>query len=79
MNDGPRAGGRGEQPGLFHSGGRLAVPPPAGNPTAASLYSFENLWRANRECRRTKRGTLNALAFEIDAEAGLLELQDDLL
>jgi len=79
MNDGPQAGGRGEQLGLFHSDGRPAVPPPTGNLTATRLYSFENLWRAYRECRRTKRGTLNALAFEIDAEAGLLELQNDLL
>ncbi len=79
MNDGPEAGGLGEQLGLFHQDGRPAVPPPAGNRTATELYSFENLWRAYRECRRTKRGTLNALAFEVDAEAGLLELQDDLL
>lgn len=79
MNGGPEAGGRGEQLGLFHSGGRPAVPLSAGNRTATGLYSFENLWRAYRECRRTKRGTLNALAFEIDAEAGLLELQSDLL
>ena len=45
----------------------------------ANLYSFERLWRAYRECRRNKRNTLNALAFEIDAEAGLLELQRELL
>jgi RNA-directed DNA polymerase len=42
------------------------------------LYSFERLWRAYRECRR-KRNTLNAVAFEVDAEAGLLELQRKLL
>jgi hypothetical protein len=79
MNGGPRAGGQGDQLGLFHEDGRPAVPPPAGNPTARDLYRFENLWRAYRECRRTKRGTLNALAFEQDAEANLFTLQDELL
>jgi len=45
----------------------------------AHLYSFENLYRAWRECRRNKRNTANALAFEIDAEANLLRLRDELL
>ncbi len=44
-----------------------------------SFYSFENLHRAYRTCRRNKRNTANALAFEIDAEANLLRLRDDLL
>lgn len=79
MNDGPCAGAAGEQLGLFHGDGRPAVPPPAGNRSARDLYRFENLWRAYRECRRSKRGTLNALAFEVAAEARLLELQDELL
>lgn len=79
MNDGPSAGGWGEQLGFFHEDGRPALPPPAGNPTALGLYTFDNLWRAYRECRRTKRGTLNALAFETDAEANLFQLQDELL
>lgn len=42
------------------------------------FYSFENLWQQYRACRRTKRNTLNALAFEIDAEAKLLALQREL-
>jgi RNA-directed DNA polymerase len=79
MNDGPSAGGQGEQLGFFHEDGRPALPPPVGNPTARDLYRFENLWRAYRTCRRTKRGTLNALAFERDAEANLFDLQDELL
>jgi RNA-directed DNA polymerase len=79
MNGGPDAGGQGEQLGLFHRDGRPAVSPPAGNRTARDLYRFENLWRAYRECRRTKRGTLNALAFEWNAEAGLFALQQELL
>jgi RNA-directed DNA polymerase len=42
------------------------------------FYSFSALWRAYRACRRNKRNTLNALAFEIDAEAELLALQNEL-
>jgi RNA-directed DNA polymerase len=42
-------------------------------------YSFSELFRAYRICRRNKRNTLNALRFEIDAEANLLELQQELL
>jgi hypothetical protein len=38
------------------------------------LYSFEALWRHYRHCRQHKRNTLNALAFESDAEAKLLRL-----
>jgi len=41
---------------------------------AFGLYSFENLWRQYRACRRNKRGTLNQMRFEIDAEAQLLDL-----
>jgi retron-type reverse transcriptase len=42
------------------------------------LYSFENLWQAYRACRRNKRNTRNALHFEVDAEASLIQLQQDL-
>lgn len=42
------------------------------------LYAFRVLRRQYRACRRNKRTTLNALAFEIDAEAKLLELQQAL-
>lgn len=38
------------------------------------LFSLENLHRAYRACRRRKRGTANALTFEADLEANLLEL-----
>jgi len=38
-------------------------------------YAFRALWRQYRRCRRNKRNTLNALAFEVDAEANLLALQ----
>jgi RNA-directed DNA polymerase len=42
------------------------------------LYFFRALWRRYRRCRRHKRNTLNALAFEVDAEANLLALQQEL-
>lgn len=42
------------------------------------LYAFRALWRQYRACRRNKQNTFNALAFEIDAEAKLLELQQAL-
>ncbi|MGH9195449.1 MAG: hypothetical protein ACRD1T_06900 [Acidimicrobiia bacterium] len=42
------------------------------------LYSFRALWRQYRNCRRNKRNTFNALAFEVDAEAELLALQQQL-
>jgi len=41
-------------------------------------YSFRALWRQYRTCRRNKRNTRNALAFEVDVEAGLLALQQEL-
>lgn len=42
------------------------------------LYSFLALWRHYRQCRRNKRNTANALAFEVNAEAHLLALQQEL-
>ena len=42
------------------------------------LYAFPALWRHYRQCRRNKRNTRNALAFEINAEANLLALQQEL-
>jgi hypothetical protein len=50
--------------------GRLVIGP--------DFYSFHALWEAYRTCRRNKRNSRNALAFEIDAEARLLELQREL-
>jgi retron-type reverse transcriptase len=42
------------------------------------LFSFSDLWRHYRVCRRNKRTTHSALAFEIDLEANLLTLQAEL-
>jgi RNA-directed DNA polymerase len=50
--------------------GRLVIGP--------ELYSFRALWRQYRSCRRNKRNSFNALAFEVDAEANLLQLQAEL-
>jgi hypothetical protein len=48
-------------------------------PGPDQIYSFAALYRAYRRCRRTRRNTFNALAFEIDAEAKLLELRRELI
>ncbi|MGQ9591479.1 MAG: reverse transcriptase domain-containing protein [Planctomycetota bacterium] len=45
---------------------------------AARLFSFEALERAYRECRKRKRRTRNALRFEQDLEANLIDLARDL-
>ena len=42
------------------------------------IFAFAALWRRYRQCRRNKRHTINALAFEINAEANLLALQEEL-
>lgn len=42
------------------------------------VFSFMALWRHYRRCRRHKRRSANALAFELDAEANLLALQREL-
>jgi len=44
----------------------------------ASLFTFENLYRAYLDCRRKKRGKMAALAFEVNAEQYLLELTREL-
>jgi hypothetical protein len=38
------------------------------------LLSLENIYRAYRQCRRRKRNTCNALAFEQNLEENLLDL-----
>ncbi len=42
------------------------------------LFTFEAVETSYRECRRRKRGTLNALRFESDLERNLIELTSDL-
>ena len=53
------------------------APAPAPAPAACQghpLFRLENLYRAYWACRKRKRGTANALRFEADLEANLLEL-----
>jgi retron-type reverse transcriptase len=42
------------------------------------LFSFEALWHHTRACRRRKRNTHSALAFELDLEANLMQLSEEL-
>ncbi len=41
-------------------------------------FSFENLYKQYLKCRRHKRGTINALKFEINAEENLYDLCEQL-
>lgn len=43
------------------------------------LFSFETLYRNYLKCRRNKRGTINALKFEMKAEENLFLLLEQLL
>jgi hypothetical protein len=61
----------------------MIAPPPLTEPTDGPwrghpLFSLESLYRAYRQCRRRKRHTHNALAFERDLEANLLALHEAL-
>jgi retron-type reverse transcriptase len=61
----------------------MIAPPPLTEPTGGPwpghpLFSLESLYRAYRQCRRRKRHTHNALAFERDLEANLLTLHEAL-
>ncbi|MEO8644595.1 RNA-directed DNA polymerase [Pseudomonas sp.] len=42
-------------------------------------YPFSELVQAYYDCRRTKRNSASALAFEVDLERNLIELHDDLV
>ncbi|WP_235369387.1 RNA-directed DNA polymerase [Pseudomonas fluorescens] len=42
-------------------------------------YPFQDLVQAYYDCRRTKRNSDSALAFEIDLERNLIQLHDDLV
>ena len=43
------------------------------------LFSFETLYRSYLKCRRNKRGTINAMKFEMNAEENLFFLLEQLL
>ena len=42
-------------------------------------YPFQDLVQSDYDCRRTKRNSDSALAFEIDLERNLIQLHDDLV
>jgi hypothetical protein len=42
------------------------------------LFSLENIYRAYRQCRKHKRGTVNALRFEQNVEENLVSLHEEL-
>lgn len=42
------------------------------------IFSFANLYQRYLECRKHKRGTINALSFELAAEVNLLNLSTEL-
>ncbi|MFH1462681.1 MAG: RNA-directed DNA polymerase [bacterium] len=44
----------------------------------SDLFTFEKLYRAYLDCRRTKRKTINALKFEWNLERNLFQLQKEL-
>ncbi|WP_160286353.1 RNA-directed DNA polymerase [Pseudomonas knackmussii] len=51
---------------------------PSADPTVAP-YPFRDLVQAYYDCRRTKRNSASALAFEVDLERNLIELHHDLV
>ena len=42
------------------------------------LFSMENIYRAYRQCRRRKRGTMNAMRFERNLEENMVALHAEL-
>lgn len=50
--------------------------PASGSKT--SIFSFKNIYQCYLECRRKKRNTYNALRFEINAEANIFKLEQEL-
>lgn len=42
------------------------------------MFSFEDIYTSYKECRKNKRNTHNALAFEVDLMQNLWQLHDDL-
>jgi RNA-directed DNA polymerase len=51
---------------------------PSADPSAAPSYTFEQLVQAYLDCRRTKRSSASALAFEDQLERNLCRLHDEL-
>jgi retron-type reverse transcriptase len=60
------------------SDGYYVWPVRAGEWNSAPIFSFENLYRNYLKCRKQKRNTVNALAFEVNAEENLFRLSEEL-
>jgi len=43
-----------------------------------TIFTFEKLYQAYLDCRKTKRKTINALEFEWNLERNLFQLQKEL-
>ena len=54
-----------------------SAPEPSADPTTP--YPFHALLQAYYDCRRTKRNSTSALAFEVNLERNLMELHEELL
>jgi hypothetical protein len=52
--------------------------PVRGDNDALHLFSFKNIYRQYLKCRKNKRNTANALAFEMNCEENLLDLKQEL-
>jgi RNA-directed DNA polymerase len=52
--------------------------PVRGDNDALHLFSYENIYRQYLKCRKNKRGTINALKFEVNCEENLLDLKRQL-
>jgi len=52
--------------------------PVRGDNDALHLFSYENIYRQYLKCRKNKRGTINALKFEVNGEENLLDLKRQL-
>jgi hypothetical protein len=52
--------------------------PVRGDNDALHLFSYENMYRQYLKCRRNKKGTINALKFEVNCEENLLDLKRQL-
>ncbi len=63
----------------------MAPPPLTSSPSGRApwnghpLFNLDNLYRAYRQCRRRKRNTKKALAFERHLEDNLVALRDELV
>lgn len=56
----------------------MCVPCVPARGSKQDIFSFQNIYRAYLACRENKRGTINALKFEIEAEENIIGLEKEL-